>query len=362
MAIAYQQPNAVDPLNLKSSYGSNVYSDAQSKGTQYGYTPTKLDPKNYGVNFDADSIKNIFDKATSEQYKVLRDQYDQTANQYYNNQFNNQQTALDTIRKSNASAVATGASRGMQAANELSATLGLQQQGTQEATTLAGNRAMLADKEQAAYAQNASNAMTAANTAGTNIYSADTQFGVGQMNYYAALESAYKQLQAAQESANATRYYAGATADASRYTADSNRNASYYSTNVGSQTQTQVADTNAAASRYAAEQAAAAQREAANISAAAQRAAAASSAEATRYAADRSASASSASKADISSMLNKYASSGDKASYVSTLMSYSNMSKSDAEAYWQATQPGSSSGFGRFNMWTPSSGERIVAR
>lgn len=353
MAIAYQQPQAVDPLQLKNSYGGSVYNDAQSKASLNNFTPQKLNPANYGVNYDYNSIKGIFDNATKTQYQTLRDQYDQTANQFYNNQFNNQQTALDTIRKSNASAVATGASRGMQAANELSSTLGLQQQGTQEATTLAGNRSGLADKEQAAYAQNSSNALTAANTAGENLYSADTQWGVGQMNYYAALESAYKQLQAAQETAAGTRYYAGATADASRYTADSNKNAAYYAANIGAQAQTQVADTNLIGTKYTADQNLTGTKYnadknyagtigAANINSSATRAAAATSADATRYAANTSAAAqkatSSASKADISSLLSKYSSSGDQASYVSTLMNYSNMSKADATAYWHSTR------------------------
>ena len=78
-------------------------------------------------------------------------EYEATANKFYEQMYGTQATALDTIRKrNNAAAVATGASRGIQAANELSAILGLQETNTQTASELAQQRNLLADQEGAA--------------------------------------------------------------------------------------------------------------------------------------------------------------------------------------------------------------------
>ena len=123
----------------------------------------------YGITYDAKAIEDKFNEATKAEYDVLRKEYEATQNQFYNNMYNNQMTALDTIRKSNAEAVATGASRGVQAANELSSILGLQQSTTDEATQLAVDRNALADKEAAAYAQNKVDAFNKANELGLSL-------------------------------------------------------------------------------------------------------------------------------------------------------------------------------------------------
>lgn len=54
-----------------------------------------------------------------------------------NQMLSNQATALDTIRKANASAIASGANAGLSAANQLSSVLGLQQETAQASTELA---------------------------------------------------------------------------------------------------------------------------------------------------------------------------------------------------------------------------------
>jgi hypothetical protein len=82
------------------------------------------------------------------QTKVLNDQSEaayrkqqvgvaEAQNQYVQNQAQTQLSALDAIRRSNASAIANGANAGLQAANELSAILGLQDTVSAEATDLA---------------------------------------------------------------------------------------------------------------------------------------------------------------------------------------------------------------------------------
>jgi hypothetical protein len=176
----------------------------------------------YGINYDEDAILGKFKNATDASYDVLKKEYDVTANKYYDQMGAAGQTALDTIRKSNAKAVATGASKGMQAANELSSTLGLQQVSSDTATQLAQDRNLLMDKQQAADAQNVVNAMTTANglktgvmSADLNKYSADTQYDVGKMQYYAQLDAAAKALQG-------TKYAADQSAAANMYSADQN--------------------------------------------------------------------------------------------------------------------------------------------
>lgn len=214
-----------------AGYGSLLYTEQHMKPN---WTPTRSemrDPaelaKQYGITYDAQAIQDKFDAATKAQYDAARKEYAATENKYYNDLYGNQQTSLDAIRKSNASAVATGASKGMQAANELSSVLGLQQTGAEGATKLATDKNALIDKEQAAYAKNVVDAMNLANQTGlslgnlnANIYGIDTQFDIGQMDYYARLDTALKQLMGMQEQAQATRYNADQNLAGQKYSAD----------------------------------------------------------------------------------------------------------------------------------------------
>ena len=103
---------------------------------------------------DEQAILDKFNAATTAQYNVQREQNRQAENQFYNQMYNTQQTAMDTIRKSNAAAVSTGASRGVQAANELSAILGLEQESVASATELANANRQTAQEETAAVLEN----------------------------------------------------------------------------------------------------------------------------------------------------------------------------------------------------------------
>ena len=118
----------------------------------------------YGnITFDEDAIRKKFDKATQAEYALKRKEYEQTEDQFYNRLFGTQSTALDTIRRANASAISSGAAKGMQAANELSAILGLQQESVDDSTKLAQARHNLTDAEAAAYAKNVVDALAKAN-------------------------------------------------------------------------------------------------------------------------------------------------------------------------------------------------------
>ena len=99
-------------------------------------------------------ILNKYNQATSAQFAAQQDQNRIAENNFYNQMYNTQRTAMDTIRQSNATAVSTGASRGVQAANELSALLGLQQESMASATEIANARRQTAQEETAAMLQN----------------------------------------------------------------------------------------------------------------------------------------------------------------------------------------------------------------
>lgn len=99
-------------------------------------------------------ILNKYNQATAQQFVAQQDQNRIAENNFYNQMYNTQRTAMDTIRQANANAVSTGASRGVQAANELSALLGLQQESIASATEIANARRQTAQEETAAMLQN----------------------------------------------------------------------------------------------------------------------------------------------------------------------------------------------------------------
>lgn len=176
----------------------------------------------YGLTYDMDQIKSILDKATEGIYDTKKQEYDTTANQFYNNASVMQSSALDTLRKSQAMSVATGASRGMSAANELSMMLGTQQEIAPLATDLANQRNLLAAEEAAAYSKNASTALSDSNALKQAIaqldltkYGYDTQGYIGELDYLAALEEIL-----------ASKYSSDKTLEGVKYNADSNLAAS----------------------------------------------------------------------------------------------------------------------------------------
>lgn len=103
---------------------------------------------------DEQAILDKYNAATIAQFNAQREQNRQTENQFYNQMYNTQKTAMDTIRQSNAAAVSSGASRGVQAANELSALLGLQQESVESATEIAQANRQTAQEETAAVLEN----------------------------------------------------------------------------------------------------------------------------------------------------------------------------------------------------------------
>lgn len=220
-------------IRLKKEYQTNPTPTTPPTQPEVGlpsYTPSRASLRSIedlaslygGITYDEAAIRAKFDAATKAEYDLKRKEYEATANKFYEQMYGTQATALDTIRRNNAAAVATGASRGIQAANELSAILGLQETNTRTASELAQQRNLLADQEAAAFAKNIVDAMTTSNAVkqalanlAANLYASDTQFDVGAMQYYAALNQAAQALQG-------TIYNADRNLDASKYAADQN--------------------------------------------------------------------------------------------------------------------------------------------
>lgn len=107
---------------------------------------------------DEQAILDKYNAATVAQFNAQREQNRINENNFYNQMYNTQRTAMDTIRQSNAAAVASGASRGVQAAQELSSLLGLQQESVASATELAQANRQTAQEETAAVLENVLNA------------------------------------------------------------------------------------------------------------------------------------------------------------------------------------------------------------
>lgn len=126
------------------------------------YTPVAPSVKKYvdyaNQQVDEQAILDKYNAATLAQFNVQREQNRQNENAFYNQMYNTQKTAMDTIRQSNAAAVSSGASRGVQAANELSAILGLQSESVAQATELAQANRQTAQEETAAVLENVLNA------------------------------------------------------------------------------------------------------------------------------------------------------------------------------------------------------------
>lgn len=141
----------------------------------------------YALSTDAQSIKSMYDQATAAAQAVEERGIANAEAAWQRNLAGTQATALDTIRKNNASAIATGASKGMQAANELSAILGLQDTTVEESTALAQQRLDLADVYAAEYAKNAITAQETANANKQAMMNAAMQ----QYGYDTTLEAAH---------------------------------------------------------------------------------------------------------------------------------------------------------------------------
>lgn len=212
-------------LNLGFDSGSGMWSGTATTQapTAGNVTSPKLNglPLGdvYGLTYDYDKILGLLNKATTDAYAARETEAKQTENTFYRNMVDTQSATLDTLRQTQAAAVATGASRGIAAAQELSAILGMQEEAGVGATDLANARLNLSEKKQAEMSQNASSALDTSNAIKQAIanmdltkYGYDVQKLMGDLDYLASL------------------YNSDKTLDGVKYNADKNLQGTQYAT------------------------------------------------------------------------------------------------------------------------------------
>lgn len=144
----------------------------------------------YDIGYDMNEIRSLYDSATNAKYALKSKELKQAENDFYANQANANATLLDSLRKATSSAIATGASRGLASAEQLGLAMEAQQGIIEGATDIAQQRANMADEIAVEKAENIIKALEYSNqlkqglaTNSTNIYSADTQYDVGLLDF-----------------------------------------------------------------------------------------------------------------------------------------------------------------------------------
>ena len=151
-ATTTNNPNDFNKKKEQAGVGSTVQSQADLSKWGIDYSPEQRE-----------EMANIFRNEATAAYNTAQSDYAKTMAAEQN-------TLRDTIRRSQAQSVATGASRGLQAANELSAMLGLQEQAAQGAAQMQGSYAeALANASQKAMEQQNTRAQIGANVAAADI-------------------------------------------------------------------------------------------------------------------------------------------------------------------------------------------------
>lgn len=217
-----------------------------------------IDPTLYNVNdlskvlgldftYDRNEIEKIYQDATKASY--LAEANSGAERGYYSNLANAQNTALDTIKQQYGQAVATGANKGMQAANMLSAVLGTTQTANDEATALAEGKQKLANTYAAQLKKDTADALS---------YSNDVANSIGSLTH--SLYNDQIQQLTAQLAYNQGINTDAAGYAANKYTAQSNlagtlasAGAGVYNNNQSAIAQLQAAIEAANAQRYAAD-------------------------------------------------------------------------------------------------------------
>lgn len=221
----------------------------------------------YDINYDMEAIRGLYDDATNAKYALLSKELEQGENDFYTNNANANATLLDTLKKATSSAIATGASRGIAGAEQLGLMMEQQQSIAEEATNLAQERANMADEIAAEKAENIIKALeysdslkTTLGNLSSNIYSADTQYDVGLLDWAAQMknvEALFEQIAAERDTnlaaqalqkelgllederirtegaadREAQKYGIDKTLEGNKYAADKNYDASIYAAN-----------------------------------------------------------------------------------------------------------------------------------
>lgn len=197
--------------------------------------------------YDRNEIEKIYQDATKASY--LAETNSGAERSYYSNLAAAQNTALDAIKQQYGQAVVTGANKGMQAANMLSAVLGTTQTANDEATALAEGKQKLANTYAAQLKKDTADALA---------YSNDVANSIGSLTH--SLYNDQIQQLTAQLAYNQGINTDAAGYAANKYTAQSNlagtlasAGAGVYNNNQSAIAQLQAAIEAANAQRYAAD-------------------------------------------------------------------------------------------------------------
>ena len=267
--------------DIANSYTQPAYTDVTDPALKTASELADL----FGLTYDKDAINKIFNDAVAQQFATRYLQQGVTENNYYDQMAALQNTSLDTLRQQQSQAIMNGASKGMQAANQLSAVLGTSQTAAQTASALAQTRGQLATEQGAAQAKAIQDAMSYYDQMGMGLgelskqlYSYDVQQQAAQLGYNQGINTDAAGVAAQNTAAQATLDSALAQSIANIYGGQNSAAASNYSADQNYKSNVYTANSNAGASKYAADSNAAASNYAANTSA-----------NASRYAADKNA-------------------------------------------------------------------------
>lgn len=194
---AYLAQYGVSPSGGGGGSSGSYKVTSADKPDRTGYLRSAKElAKLYDINYDMDAIRGLYDEATSAKYALLSKELEQAENDFYTNNANANATLLDTLKKATSSAIATGASRGIAGAEQLGLMMEAQQGAVDASTDIAQQRANMADEIAAEKADNIIKALEYSNqlkqnliNASTNIYSPDTQYDVGLLDFFAQMKN-----------------------------------------------------------------------------------------------------------------------------------------------------------------------------
>jgi len=150
--------------------------------------------KLYGVNIDQAAITKAYQDSVNTAYRGANRDFTQ-------NLGDTQMTYLDSMRRGNAAALQSGAAKGMQSANELSAMLGLSQQSVGAASKLSSDQATASQKAVQDAITYADQNKLALGKLSTDLYGQD----INREGNYMSIAQQYAQMKSSEGQAAADR-------------------------------------------------------------------------------------------------------------------------------------------------------------
>lgn len=144
------------------------------------------------MQYDANSIKKLYQDATNSAYESSQKSQTAAERSFWQSLSNLQNTSMDALKGTESSAIASGTNKGMSAANQLSAILGLQEEGLTQSTDLVANRQLMASEYASQLSQDAKDALGTSNDFQSQLATLMRQLYADQQTQQAS-ELAYNQ-------------------------------------------------------------------------------------------------------------------------------------------------------------------------